>query len=193
MRIETIMSLFQTLRQKYYDFRILLYELLTDGEIEGTPQKMQPCIFTGQGKVIFGSNVVLGYCPSPYYWNTYCYFDTRSKNSIIKIGSNVITNNNFSCCALGELTIGESTLIGPNVVIMDFDGHNIDPTCRNSGCGRQGNILIGKNVWIGSNALVLKGVTIGDNSVIAAGSVVVKSIPPNVVAAGNPCRVVKNI
>lgn len=193
MAKETIVRLFTMLRQNYYNFRIMLYELLTDTEIEGNPQKIQPCVFTGPGRFIFGDNVFLGCLPSPYYWSTYCSFDTRTINAVIRIGSKVRINNNLHCCAFGEISIGDSTLIGANVVIMDCDGHEINPTSRDSSCGQQANIAIGQNVWIGSNVMILKGVTIGDNSIIGAGSVVTKPIPSNVIAAGNPCRVLKEI
>jgi hypothetical protein len=124
MHVETFVRLFNMVRQNYCNFRIMLYELLTDTEIEGNPQKIQPCVFTGPGKVILGDNVCLGCLPSPYYWSTYCSFDTRTINAVIRIGSKVRTNNNLYCCAVGEIAIGNSTLIGANVVIMDFDGHD---------------------------------------------------------------------
>ena len=77
---------------------------------------------------------------------------------------------------------------GANVTIMDGDAHQDD-----SRAGKNAPIVIEDNVWIGANATILKGVTIGRNSLIGAGSVVVKSIPENVIAAGNPCRVIKSL
>lgn len=78
--------------------------------------------------------------------------------------------------------------VGANVTIMDGDAHQDDPRA-----GKNAPIVIEDNVWIGANATILKGVTIGRNSLIGAGSVVVKSIPENVIAAGNPCRVIKSL
>lgn len=78
--------------------------------------------------------------------------------------------------------------VGANVTIMDGDAHQDDPRA-----GKNVPIVIEDNVWIGANATILKGVTIGRNSLIGAGSVVVKSIPENVIAAGNPCRVIKSL
>ena len=83
-------------------------------------------------------------------------------------------------------------MFGPNVSLYTA-GHPIHPVSRNSGYEYGLPITIGDNVWLGGNVVVTPGVTIGENTVIAAGSVVVKDIPANVVAAGNPCRVVRKI
>ena len=83
-------------------------------------------------------------------------------------------------------------MIGPNVTICTT-GHPVAPTYREMGAHYSLTIHIGRNVWIGSNTVILPGVTIGDNTVIGAGSVVTKDIPENVVAVGNPCRVKRAI
>ncbi len=83
-------------------------------------------------------------------------------------------------------------MFGPNVSLYTA-GHPIHPVSRNSGYEYGLPITIGDNVWLGGNVVVTPGVTIGENTVIGAGSVVVKDIPANVVAAGNPCRVVREI
>ncbi len=117
----------------------------------------------------------------------YCDYGTN-----IKIGKN--TEFNFGVCILdcAEVTIGESCLIAPNVQFYAAT-HPIDPEVRKSGKELAKPINIGNNVWIGGNSVICPGVTIGDNSVIGAGSVVCKDIPANVVAVGNPCRVVKSL
>ena len=83
-------------------------------------------------------------------------------------------------------------MFAPNVILATA-GHPIDPTLRARGLQYNKEIHIGNNVWIGAGAVVMPGVTIGDNAVIGAGSVVTKDIPANVVAVGNPCRVMREI
>ena len=110
----------------------------------------------------------------------------------IFIGDNVYIN--FGCVILdcAKVTIGENTMFGPNIGLYAVN-HSIDASERIHG-GCQGKpIHIGKNVWLGGDVKVVAGVSIGDNSVIGAGSVVTKDIPNNVVAVGNPCRVLRAI
>lgn len=91
-----------------------------------------------------------------------------------------------------KVTIGDNVMLAPNVSLYGA-GHPIHPDARNSGYEYGAPITIGNNVWIGGSACVLPGVTIGNNVVIGAGSVVAKDIPDNVIAAGNPCRVIRQI
>ncbi len=93
----------------------------------------------------------------------------------------------------GGVSIGPHTLLGTNVEIYDSDFHELDPEKRMGGTPKVQPVNIGENVFIGSNVRILKGVAIGDNSVIANSSVIVSSIPANVVAAGNPGRVIKSL
>ena len=110
----------------------------------------------------------------------------------IKIEDDVYIN--FGCVILdcAEVTIGSHTLIGPNVGLYAAN-HSMDALERiNGGCyGKP--IHIGKNVWLGGDVKVLPGVSIGDNAIIGTGSIVTKDIPSNVVAAGNPCKVIREI
>lgn len=108
----------------------------------------------------------------------------------ITFGKNVFVNS--GCCFQdqGGVTIGDGTLIGHQVVFATLN-HMLDPADRSSMTARP--ITIGKNVWIGSHATVLAGVKVGDNSVVAAGAVVTKSVPPNVVVAGVPAKIVREI
>lgn len=110
----------------------------------------------------------------------------------ITIGDNVYIN--FGCIILdcSEVTIGSHTLLGPNIGLYAAN-HSTDATERiNGGCyGKP--IHIGNNVWLGGDVKVLQGVTIGDNTIIGAGSIVTKDIPDNVIAVGNPCKVIRKI
>ena len=102
--------------------------------------------------------------------------------------------SNYDCVFLdcGKITIGDYVMLGPKVSIYTAN-HPIDPTVRSYGHDHGIPVTIGSHVWIGGNTVVCPGVTIGDNTVIGAGSVVTKDIPANVVAAGNPCRVIRPI
>ena len=91
-----------------------------------------------------------------------------------------------------KIKIGNNCLFAPNVSIYAA-GHPIHPACRNTGYEYAKEINIGNNVWIGGNVVVCPGVTIGDNTVIGAGSVVTKDVPAWTVSAGNPCKVIRKI
>ncbi|MEW8956997.1 sugar O-acetyltransferase [Clostridium sp.] len=110
----------------------------------------------------------------------------------IYMGKDVFIN--FDCVILdcAPVNIGDNVLIAPNVRIYTAT-HPIDPITRKEGIEYAKPITIGNNVWIGGGVIITPGVTIGDNSVIGAGSVVTKDIPANMVAVGNPCRVIKSV
>ncbi|WP_193144583.1 galactoside O-acetyltransferase [Citrobacter europaeus] len=115
-----------------------------------------------------------------------------SYGSNIHIGKNFYANFNFTIVDDYTVTIGDNVLIAPNVTIT-VTGHPVHHELRKSGEMFSFPVTLGNNVWIGSNVVINPGITIGDNSVIGAGSVVTKNIPPDVVAVGVPCRVIKNI
>lgn len=110
----------------------------------------------------------------------------------IRVGKRFFANFNFVVLDETYVTIGDDCFIGPNVSIYTAC-HSIDPVERNSRNEWARPVTIGNNVWIGGSTTILPGVTIGDNVTIGAGSVVVKDIPSNVVAVGNPAKVVKRI
>lgn len=105
-----------------------------------------------------------------------------------------LTVINYNCVILdtSPVSIGANAFIAPEVCIA-CAGHSIDPVQRSMGVGTSAPITIEDNVWIGANATICGGVTIGEGSVIGAGSVVTKDIPAGVVAAGNPCHVLRHI
>ena len=110
----------------------------------------------------------------------------------VHLGKNVYANFHLTCVDDTHIYIGDYTMIGPNVTLATA-GHPILPALRKKNYQYNMPIHIGKCCWIGAGVVVLPGVTIGDNTVIGAGSVVTKDIPANVVAVGNPCRVLRPI
>ncbi len=114
-------------------------------------------------------------------WGKYTHF-----------GSNVYANFNLTLVDDTDIFVGDNVMIGPNVVIATA-GHPVNPALRLQAAQFNISVHIGNNVWIGAGAIMLPGVHIGDNSVIGAGSIVTKDIPANVVAVGNPCRVLREI
>lgn len=110
----------------------------------------------------------------------------------IEVGEHFFANYNLTILDVGKVRIGAYAQIAPNVSIYTA-GHPIHPQARNSGYEYGLDVTIGDSVWIGGNTVILPGVTIGNNVVIGAGSVVGKDLPDNVVAVGNPCRIVREI
>ena len=110
----------------------------------------------------------------------------------VHFGKDVYANFNLTLVDDTHIYVGDCTMFAPNVTVATA-GHPILPSLREKGCQFNMPVHIGKNCWIGAGALIMPGVSIGDNTVIGAGSVVTKDIPPNVVAVGNPCRVMREI
>lgn len=110
----------------------------------------------------------------------------------IKVGNNFYANYNCIILDVGPVIIGDNVMFGPNVSLLTA-GHPVHPVSRNSGYEYGLGITIGNNVWIGGHTVVNPGLSIGDNAVIGSGSVVTKNIPENVVAAGNPCKILREI
>ncbi len=107
-------------------------------------------------------------------------------------GKFVYANFNLTCVDDTHIYVGDYTMLAPNVTLASA-GHPILPELREKAYQYNMPVKIGRNCWLGAGVIVLPGVTIGDNTVIGAGSVVTKDIPSNVVAVGNPCRVVREI
>ena len=124
--------------------------------------------------------------------NHSCIIATHSRKARIELGHNCGMSGTV-IGASGSVILGNRVLCGANTVITDFDWHNIQPGNRSTGKYAPAPVVIENNVWIGLNSVVLKGVRIGENSIIGANSLVTHDIPPNVIAAGNPCRVIKEL
>jgi len=185
------------LRVLFNKVRMLKYSLLSENRnICGHPLKHQPVLFKGSGSIKFVGIVNLGWPSSPFLYSGYSYLEARNPETTIIINDGTFINNNVVIIGEGEgITIGKNVLIGFNCEILDSDFHDLSPIPekRKNGKAKMGKVIIEDNVFIGNNCSILKGVTIGENSVIANSSVVGKSIPPNVSAAGNPCRMVRNL
>ncbi|MCB7482450.1 sugar O-acetyltransferase [Christiangramia sediminis] len=110
----------------------------------------------------------------------------------IHIGENFYSNYNLVILDCAEVTIGDNVMIAPNLGIYTA-GHPIDAENRNSGREYAIPVKIGNNVWIGGHVVINPGISIGDNTVIGSGSILTKDIPANVIAAGNPCKVIREI
>lgn len=108
----------------------------------------------------------------------------------IHLGKGVYINFNFTCVDDTHIYIGDYCMIGPNVMISTA-GHPLNPELREKGLQYNFPVHIGRNCWIGAGVNIMPGITIGDNVVIGAGSIVTKDLPDNVIAVGNPCRVVR--
>lgn len=125
-----------------------------------------------------------------------CYIEpplhTNFGGKHVHFGKNVYGNFNLTLVDDTHIYVGDYTMFGPNVVIATA-GHPILPELREQGYQYNAPVHIGKNCWLGAGVIVLPGVTIGDNVVIGAGSVVTKDIPSNVVAVGNPCKVMREV
>lgn len=110
----------------------------------------------------------------------------------IEVGENFYSNHNLVILDCAKVTFGDNVLIGPNCAFYT-PIHPMDAKTRNTFIEKAKPIKVGNNVWFGGNVVVLPGVTIGDNAVIGAGSVVVKDIPANHLAVGNPCKPIREI
>ncbi|MCM1259457.1 MAG: sugar O-acetyltransferase [Prevotella sp.] len=125
-----------------------------------------------------------------------CYIETPFYANFgghhVHFGQKVYANFNLTLVDDTHIYVGDYTMFGPNVVIATA-AHPILPQLREKGYQYNAPIHIGKNCWLGAGTIVLPGITIGDNTVIGAGSVVTKDIPSNVVAVGNPCKILRKI
>ncbi len=179
---------FIRVNKKISSFFSLLY-LKSSGVIVG-----KNCTFYGwpyisiapQSEFVIGDNCCFVSNQTVNYRgvNHKCIFQTGKCGAKIRIG-NDCGFSGVSIVSDCSVIIGDKVTVGTNVIIGDRDDHaDLYPS-------RPMPIVINNNVWIGMNCIILKGVTIGENTIIGAGSIVTKSIPSNVIAAGNPCKIIK--
>jgi len=117
------------------------------------------------------------------------FYTTGGEN--IRVGRNVFINQNCTMYDLGGIDIADDVMVGPNVNIIT-SGHPIEPSQRRAFVTAK-PIVIERNVWIAAGATIIGGVTVGENAVVAAGTVVTRDVPPNTLVAGNPARVIRTI
>lgn len=160
------------LRQEAYAVKELLIQMNTSSNPEEIAQLLRSILHKKLQNVTVFTPIYINYGKS------------------ISIGKNVFINFDCTFLALGGITIEDDVLIGPKVSLIT-ENHPLNPQERQGLIGK--SILIKKNAWIGANATILPGVTIGENSVVAAGAVVSKDVPDNVVVGGVPAKIIKNI
>jgi len=175
--------------------RVRKYRLLsTCRRVSGTPVVLQPVLFVGPGAVLLGEGVQFGWKNSPEFYSGYCHVEVSNAEARIEVGERTEFNNNLMIKSEGAgIVIGRDCLFGAHVEIFDSDFHDLDPARRSTGRGKTAPVEIGDNVFAGMGVKILKGASIGSDSVIGAGSVVTGSIPAGVIAAGNPARVIREL
>jgi maltose O-acetyltransferase len=146
----------------------------------------------GRGVLIIGDRNSFVFRMAPMLGNGGILLQPRAQNSVLKIGSNCSFSNNIAIVANDSIEIGDNCLIGNSVQIVDSDFHGLSVSER----GRLGLVKptrIGSNVWIGTGVIVLKGVTIGDNSIVGAMSLVTRDVPKDSIVGGNPARWIREV
>ena len=136
-----------------------------------------------------------GWRTSPHFYAGYCHVEVRTPEARIEVGDRTEFNNNVLLKSEGAgIRIGARRPVRRrHVEILDSDFHDLDPARRKAGTQRTAAVEIGDNVFVGMGVKILKGATIGSDSVIGAGAVVTGAIPAGVIAAGNPARVIREL
>jgi acetyltransferase-like isoleucine patch superfamily enzyme len=176
--------------------RIRKYRWLStcDQVVGPDPIVWQPVLFLGPGRVTLGRDVELGWPTSRGFHTGYCHIEAATAAAVIELGDGVQLNNDAMLKSEGPgIFIGAQGLIGSQVCIYDSDFHDLHPARRRGGTPAMAPVVLHENVFVGDGATILKGVEIGRDSVIGAGSVVTSSVPAGVLAAGNPARVVREL
>jgi len=162
--------------------------------VSGSPLVLQPLLLLGDGTITLGKGVEFGWPRSTSFYTGYCHLEVSTADAKIEIGDGAQINNNAFFKSEGPgIRIGARALLGSEVTIYDSDFHDLRAEQRRGGQPSMAAVELGENVFIGDRVMILKGVRIGANSVIGAGSVVSSSIPEGVIAAGAPARVIKAI
>jgi maltose O-acetyltransferase len=182
------MPTLRSLRIRYWDSKQLKGFRCGAGVTFNVPVGLR-----GAGTVQIGARTCLGTRMGPRLGRGDIMLQTRSANALIDLGVGNWLSNNICIISVSEVRIGDGCQIGDQVMILDADFHNCDASSRNAGHGKSAPVRIPNNVWLGTRVVVLKGISIGENSVIGAMSLVTKDIPANCVAGGVPAKVLKRL
>jgi acetyltransferase-like isoleucine patch superfamily enzyme len=184
---------YRGLKRRWYGWRFVVFERPQHAVLEvGRDSSFHvPVRGGGKGCIRIGDQSCFGDASGYRSGSGEISLFTNRAESEIVIGNRCFLNNNVSIGAMKRVVIGDDCLIAGSVAIADCDFHDINPETRRQSQGTADPVLIGRNVWLGTGVTVLKGVSIGDNSVVGARSVVTKSIPANCVAVGNPARIIR--
>jgi acetyltransferase-like isoleucine patch superfamily enzyme len=155
----------------------------------------RPMVWGVWNVVVYGPNIHLGkncvIVGADGFRTTLTTVSYNGHQGSIKIGDNVLIMNGVRVSSASEIVIGDDCMLANFCYIMDADWHDIYD--RTSSPGKTAPVILERGVWVGDSAIICKGVRIGENSIIGAGSVVRKDVPPNCVVIGNPARVVKKL
>jgi acetyltransferase-like isoleucine patch superfamily enzyme len=182
-------------KSKWYHWRFVRLDRVNHSEfaVGGDLSFNVPVRAGGTGRIRLGDRNCFG-CRDGYRLGSgEVSLYTANAQAAITIGNGNFFNSNVSIGAAEKVCIGDDCLIGTCVSIADCDFHDVNPETRRTSQGARMPVRIGNNVWLGSSVAILKGVSIGDNTVVGAMSVVTKSIPANCVAAGNPARILRQL
>lgn len=185
------MSLIRSIKKRY----AMCLLRLRGGRMVTVHRKVRlsvPIRVIARGPIVIGEQVSLGVAGAAQYGKGDVMLQTRTADARITIGRNCAFSNNVTLIATQSIVFGEFCMVGDMVAVYDSDFHGVAPDRRDT-AGKSAPVCIGDRVWIGSRAMVLKGVTIGDDSVVAAGAVVTRDVPPNTLVAGVPAKVIRNL
>lgn len=150
-----------------------------------------PLLCDGSGRVVLGNDVKVGYRLAPILGDGTVRLQARGPEALIQVGTGTSFSNNVQVIAEHRIVVGANCLIGDATLILDSDFHNLSAEGRHRARGLTSEVVLEDNVFVGSRVIITKGVTIGKDSVIGAGSIVVSSIPAGVIAAGNPAKTIR--
>lgn len=164
----------------------------TCARVEGAPRLIAPALLAGPGRISFERDVTLGWTQGPRFWSDYTYVEARAIGSLVSFGERTHLNNGVTIVSEGPgITIGKRCVVGPGVHIYDSDFHPLEVASRETGQPRRAAVRIADDVFIGSHAIILKGVAVGAGSVLGAGAVVSADVRENAIVAGNPAREIR--